>query len=296
MNRRRAKHGKSRPSSTYGTVLLSVQLAFGIAGHVVTAANAPSTFALISGAYEVEITPTYAYTITGIAFEGVQLGDRTGFYGTVIAPQPGKYIGSGHKEGGAERVEAIMLDVDGETTIPLAGRSYHGQCLRLTKLARLDQLRFEVVIELSVDGIKENKRYEALGDQPIHQFAVYAYCWNVSTTEWIARLPDGETREGTFRNDNGWQLKADPKWAAVYDPGTKKGILMLHPEIIPGMGVRSAFWDVPRRYHKYDVFPKVTNPIPKGEKSGWYRLTIKGFSADEAAWKETATAVAAPGR
>jgi hypothetical protein len=61
----------------------------------------------------VEFAGDRAWTIHRILHKGAVVADKKGFYGTVYAAQPGKWIGTGHNEGGIEKVQQVSLMVDG---------------------------------------------------------------------------------------------------------------------------------------------------------------------------------------
>lgn len=248
----------------------------------------PEDFSLVAGDYRVDINPDWAYTISRIVYKDYQLIARTGFNGTVLAAASGKYIGSGHTEGGKEIVEKIVLKVDGEAIHPESGKIYSGQEIVTVKTSRIGNLRFHTEIRLDRTGILESKRFEALERQEIHLFCLYAYGFNVNTVEWLAMLSDGTFRDGVFKNDGGWQLTAqDVKWVALYDPAP--GIVIIasqEPVIKPTTCRANGLWDVKDRYHKYDIF--IPGPVPEGTESPLYTMAIKAFSAAPDDWRQTA--------
>jgi len=246
-------------------------------------------FCLKAGPYVVTISIAWAHTVRSIVYAGDALGAATGFYGTVFSSAKGKYVGSGHTEGGKEQVREVSLEVDGRKLTPHAGQTYTGKQVRLIKTADLDRLRFVTVLELTPDYLVEYKQFEALAAQPVHQFALYAYCWSVNTREWTAELANGKMIDGSFSEDGGWRISDSVRWAAAYDPAAGKGVAMYHPELIPTgdpAGCRSGFWDVKERYHKYDVFLRVPSTIPRGDQSPRFTMVSACFTALPAAWRE----------
>ena len=59
---------------------------------------------LVSGDYRITVTEKIKHTIRKIAWKGYISGTPTGYYGAIVMPAPGKYIGAGHKEGGVVNI------------------------------------------------------------------------------------------------------------------------------------------------------------------------------------------------
>ena len=69
---------------------------------------------LESGAYRVRINEKYKHTIREVVWQGKVLATQTGYYGAILCPASGKYIGAGHTEGGAEKVLSVKVICDGK--------------------------------------------------------------------------------------------------------------------------------------------------------------------------------------
>jgi hypothetical protein len=247
---------------------------------------------LKSGAYIASINPGLRYTIRSVEFDNCRLGTPTGFYGTVMAPQSGKYIGSGHTEGGCEHVLKISFTADDKEINPAPGSTVDAAKITMRKLSQLDNLLFHTEITVSGDGILEQKKFTALKDQPIHLFSLFQACWSSATTSWLAVTAAGETSsgdfDGKFEGTNRWHLQDDVKWAANYDAAAGKGLVMYFPEVIKGKGRKTAFWEVKKAYNKFYVMLDTPSTIPAGYKSPVYALIIKGYKASIENWKSGA--------
>jgi len=268
-------------------VMFSSLISLSVFPCALSAGQDPETeiFSLESGDYRIDISSKYNYTIRRICFKGYDLGTNTGFYGTVIAPESGKYIGSGHTEGGVEQVIDLSITVDNTKIEKIKnGVTLKGELLRFNKVSKLDNLLFTTSIELTSEGLTESKSFEAVEDQKIHMLCAFAYCLNVKTTDWIAELKNGSIESGIFKNDKGWHLQKDIKWAAQFDKAASTGVLLYHPSVLEGQGRKSTFWDVPKAYHKYYFMRAAPPVIKKGFKSEKMILKVSGFSAGEADW------------
>ncbi|MFA6102560.1 MAG: LamG-like jellyroll fold domain-containing protein [Victivallaceae bacterium] len=244
---------------------------------------------LKSGAYRVSINPGLRYTIRSVEFDNCRLGTPTGFYGTVMAPQSGKYIGSGHTEGGCEQVIKISFTADGKEINPAPGSTVDAAKITMYKLSQLDNLQFQIEITVSDDGIVEQKRFVALKDQPIQLLYIFQACWSNKTTQWLAETAAGKTLsgefDGKFEGASRWHLQEDVKWAANYDAAAGKGLLMFFPEVIKGKSRKTAFWEVKKAYNKFYVMSDTPAAYPAGYKSPAYALILKGYSASAENWK-----------
>jgi Concanavalin A-like lectin/glucanases superfamily/Glycoside hydrolase 123, N-terminal domain len=254
-----------------------------------TAMAAETGTVIKSGDYEMLLSDKYVWTTRRISFGGVELGTPRGFYNTVIATKPGKFVGGGHKEGGVETFVSAELTVDGKAHPLKAGETVTGKKVVFRKITMLDKLKLHTEIVITPDGIEENKHFEAMEDQPLHLAFVYLYCWNENTTEWIAQTASGKELSGRFdgsgKGKNPWHLGKDVKWAAIYSAETKAGMVTYFPKVIPGVGRRSSFWEVKGAYNKYYLMADVPSVAKKGYKSPEYRLILKGIKAEPAKLK-----------
>ena len=75
--------------------------------------HAAGDYTLVSGDYRICISPKYKHTIRSIEWKGYMIGTATGYYGAIVIPAPGKYIGAGHTEGGVEDVKSVIAVCDG---------------------------------------------------------------------------------------------------------------------------------------------------------------------------------------
>src|SRR4051812_4722784 len=87
-------------------------------GSLVCAADSkpgpPAVVAIETREMKVEFAGDRAWTIYRISYKGETEADKVGFYGTVFAAEGGKWIGTGHNEGGLEQVQEVTLTVDGK--------------------------------------------------------------------------------------------------------------------------------------------------------------------------------------
>ena len=103
-------------------------------------------------------------------------------------------------------------------------------------------------------------------------------------------LPDGSFREGTFDNTGDFELRADPKWTALYDPKSQRVHLAWYPEPLKGQGIKTGYWDK-TVYHK--LYNQIYShaKVAKGTQAE-ARIIIRSAPAEEASWHAQAKALA----
>jgi len=239
----------------------------------------------------VEFAGDRAWTIHRIFFKGALVADKVGFYGTVFAPEGGKWIGTGHNEGGVEQVENVALTVDGEAR-PLADKaSYCGHRAEIRKRSMMGPLRLDASYVVTDDSLLEHHAYEATADTKIGTLYAFMHAWLPSTTEWLAEKPDGTTAEGSFDNGGDFELKDDPKWTAIYDPKSRSAMLAWYPKPLVGQGIKTAYWDK-TVYHK--LYNQIYSHAPVAAGARFEAAVIvRGVETDPPAWKSAARALAA---
>lgn len=233
------------------------------------------------------------YGIRTLEYDGAMLMPLSGLNGSVFVPAPAKFIGSGHTEGGSEVVEKLSLEVDGKEVAITAGSTYKGETIVYRKVGRLANLRFTTEKTITADGLLDRKRIEAVDDQVVHAINLYQWCWTAKTTEWVAQLGSGEIREGIFTDDNGFKLKEDIRWTAVYEAESQNGAMMYFPDVIKGkIGQKSCYWDKAKAYHKYYLTVDTPSKLMKGTELPIYTQVVKGFSSPKNQWKQAAKELA----
>ena len=241
--------------------------------------------------YRVEFGGERAWTICRILYKGTLLGDKNGFYGTVLIPQGGKFIGTGHTEGGVEKVEDVTLTVDGRLVELKDKAVYRGGRAELRKKSVMGPLRLEATYGVTDDCIFERHRYEAPEDTKLHLLYAFMHCWLPRTTEWIAEKPDGTIIDGKFDSSGNFKLREDVKWTALYDPVSRKAMLAWFPKVLAGQGHRTTYWDR-TNYHKLYTQLYSGAFLAKGTKSE-AALVVRGVEAAPEDWKQAVKATAA---
>jgi Glycoside hydrolase 123, N-terminal domain/Concanavalin A-like lectin/glucanases superfamily len=212
------------------------------------------------------------------------LGTQNGFYSTVMATAPGKYIGGGHTQGGEEKVLSVELLADGKIITPKIG-TITAEHFLLRKVSMFDKLKFMSEITLTPEGIIESKNFIATADQPMHLMFIYLLCLNKDMTEWRAETGEGKIMSGKFDGDftgkARWLLQKDIKWGAEYNSNSKQGVLLYYPKPSAGMGRRSSFWEVKNTYNKYYLMLKTPKSYAANYQSPTYTMVLKGFSSEK---------------
>lgn len=240
---------------------------------------------------KVDFSGDRAWTLSLIAYKGETEAGKPGFYGTVFAPEGGKWIGTGHNEGGLEQVQDVTLTIDGQPCALTDKASYHGHRAELHKHSLLGPLKLEATYVITDDGILERHRYEATADVQIATLYAFMHPWIPRTTEWLAELGDGSLIDGKFDSSGDFKLKQDPKWTAIYDPVSHRAMLAWYPVPLVGQGIKSGYWDK-TVYHKLYNQIYAHAAVASGAKFE-AAVIIRGVEADEASWKEAAKKCAA---
>lgn len=211
--------------------------------------------------FRVEIAGDRAWTISRIVHRGAEITGRTGFYGTVFSAQGGRWIGTGHNEGGVEKVEQAVLTVDGQTRELSDGAAYRGARLELRKQSFLGPIRLEAVYTVTDDAIVERHRYEFTEEVKVGTMYAFMHPFLPSTKAWLAETADGRRVEGGFDEGGGHRLREDVRWTAIHDPTARRATLVWSPQVIEGRDLKTFYWDK-NVYHKlyHSIYAKTTVP------------------------------------
>ncbi|MBM3859730.1 MAG: hypothetical protein FJ395_08790 [Verrucomicrobia bacterium] len=239
---------------------------------------------------KVEFAGDRAWTFHRILFKGDVVAGRVGFYGTVFAAEGGKWIGTGHNEGGIEQIKRVTLTVDGKPCDLTDKAVYRGRRAEIRKQSMMGPLVLEATYIVTDDCIMERHRYEVTEDVKIGTLYAFMHPWLPGTTEWIAEKPDGTILEGKFDNTGNFKLRDDPKWTAIYNPQNRRAMLAWYPDPLAGQGIKTSYWDK-TVYHKlYNQIYSHT-ALTKGTTFE-AAVIIRGVETDEASWKQAAKMLA----
>ncbi|MBI5683871.1 MAG: hypothetical protein HZC54_02200 [Verrucomicrobia bacterium] len=240
---------------------------------------------------KVEFAGDRAWTIHRIFFKGELTGDRNGFYGTVFSAEGGKWIGTGHNEGGIELVKTVTLTVDGKPRDLADKAVYRGQRAEIRKRSMIGPLALEATYIVTDDCILERHRYEVTADVKIGILYAFMHCWLPRTTEWIAEKAGGTVVEGKFDNSGDFKLKDDAKWTALYDPQSRRAMLAWYPKPLVGQNIKTGYWDK-TVYHK--LYNQIySHAAVVGGTKFEAAVIVRGVETDAASWKQAAKALAA---
>ncbi|MEO6787200.1 MAG: hypothetical protein ABI318_13800 [Chthoniobacteraceae bacterium] len=107
---------------------------------------------------KIEFAGDRAWTISSITHKGALITGRTGFYATVFSPEGGKWIGTGHNDGGIEKVESVALTVDGKPCELMDKAVYRGGRAELRKHSLMGAIKLEAVYTVTDDRVTEQHR------------------------------------------------------------------------------------------------------------------------------------------
>ena len=157
---------------------------------------------LRSGKYKVHFSQKEHFCSSQYFYDDVEIGRRTGFYGTIFAPQNVKFIGSGHTEGGVEKILETQVVCDGKTSTAAPGE-ISGSKIEFRKISLLGNLKVTAKFTLTSDEIRIDKDIEAVADQAVYSLYVFQYCWSDQLKEWMIGRPDGSTDSGVCQSNDG---------------------------------------------------------------------------------------------
>ena len=250
-------------------------------------------FSINSGDYKLVISGKEKMCITEIIYKNYPLGTPTGFYGSILAPVKAQFVGSGHTEGGEEKVISTELSVDGSPEAISQGSEFKGSKIIFKKISLLDKLKVSVNFTVTPDGIRIDKSFEAMENQNVYSFYIFQFCWTNKSKNWMIGRPDGSSQSGIFKSDMGWHLLRERElyWYALFVPDAQKGIIGYFASYYPDQG-KYMLWDK-NVYHKFYYWANLPKIIAKGSKSRQYTMVLKGFSAKPEKWEDAAKKTAA---
>lgn len=241
--------------------------------------------------FKVEFAGDRAWTIQRIFHKGELVCDINGFYGTVFAEEGGKWIGTGHNEGGVEEVDSVELIVDGKGCALADKAVYQGHRAEVHKRSMIGPLKLEANYVILDDSVLERHRYEVTKDVKIGTLYAFMHPWLPRTTEWIAEKNDGSLIEGAFDNGGDFKLKDDPKWTAIYDPQNRRAMLCWYPSPLRGQGIKTGYWDK-TVYHKLYNQLYAHADVKVGDRFE-AAVIVCGVEANPADWKVAVKSLAA---
>jgi len=240
--------------------------------------------------YAVVFSAEKAWTIYELSYAGGLLAGATGHYGTVLVPAGGKWIGTGHTEGGREIVHSLKLTVDGKDTPISVGATVEGSEIVLEKTSTIHKFAGTHTITVRDDEIVERAQLHATEDHELKLMYLFMHCWPKETTKWIAELPEAEVIEGPLESDNDHGVDRDTRWVAQCLPDRNLGILCYMPKVASTDCSKSFIWDQ-ERYHKYYVQHNAAMSFAEGDKLD-FTMVVKVVSGETGDWTATKAAAA----
>lgn len=239
---------------------------------------------LEAGNMSVRLQPGRAWTIDLFTYAGKQLSTPEGNNGVAVSFGTNEWVGGNHHEGGQEVVLEKELIVDGKSTaIPPCG-TVKGESLVFSKRSKLRDIELKLTIELLPDRVVEHHKLTVLEDTYVDTLMAIMHCWKSSTTEYIARLPDGQTVRGELKSSGGFLLNEDVTDVAVFDPSVSIALITsFDPANPPGQGRKHTFWDLDKPYHKQYFQAIDKQSLPKGTELD-FNVTVRPVPVTTEDW------------
>jgi hypothetical protein len=232
-----------------------------------------------------------AWTIDDIRWDDFRVAGPTGHFGTVLIPgeEGGRWIGTGHSEGGREIVHSLRFTADGEERAVETGATIEGDEFELFKESTIHTFDAEHTITVSGSEIVQHALLKASEAHDLSRMYLFMHCIEPATTAWIAELPDGSLTEGTFDCDGGFELERPARWTAQWFPEEQLSVLLYLTRIPEAKGAMLRMWDQ-ERYHKFYVQHNDGTSISEDEVLD-FTLVFTVVEGETGDWSATKAAV-----
>jgi hypothetical protein len=241
---------------------------------------------LQSGDLSLRIQPSRAWTFDEIRFKGDLLNNPGAFSGLVFNLGSGKFVGSGHHEGGSEEVLKVQLTVDGQPADYMHGGVFTGD-VELTKESNLLAANLKSVLRLKDGALECEQTVTPREDIALDQVYAFMFSWTTQTTEWMALTNKDQLREGDFSDTTkAWELTDNVQWTSIYNPEYKvAAVTIFPPDSQVGVGaVKHGYWNV-KAYHK-QYYQTISKSTLEKDKTYHWQVKVLFVPAEAAQWKE----------
>lgn len=269
------------------TLLLTASLA--------AAPPAEGTFTVSVGDWAVTFSASGAWAVSKVAHGGHTITTSAGAHGTALdigrkadgSPGSG-WIGGTLQMGGVEEVSDLTVTADG-TELPVTdGGKFAGQRVTVVKTSKLAALEQVLTTDLTPDRITETVALKALESQPACSLYLFMHNWSTGNTGWLAETSAGKLESGEFSDSKANFVRQPARWAALYDPAEKLGVLTACPEVIkPELGAPGmVLWDTSGYRKQY--FHVIANTTLE---QGWTTsasIVTQVFQAEPDGWPAAA--------
>ncbi len=210
-----------------------------------------------------------AWTIDEIHWNDYEVAGPTGHFGTVLVPEGGEWIGTGHTEGGQEIVHSLQFSVDGEDQSVAPGETLTGDEFELFKKSTIHKFDAEHTVTVKDSEIVERALLKATEAHDLKLMYLFMHCIEPATTKWLAQLPDGTIEEGVLDSDGEadqrFELNKPARWVAQWFPEQKLSVLLYLTRVPTGNGASIKIWDL-ERYHKFYVTHNTGLSLDEGDE------------------------------
>ncbi len=262
----------------------------GLFALAVTCFGGTENFIITCGDYSFTISPKRCYTLELLKFQNKFVTSPNSMGGVVMAASQNLFVGSGHKEGGQEKVEEIKLLLDGKEVQPEDNKNYTVEKASLLKKSKLLNLNLEHSINFSAAGIQEKIRLTGSGEQKIHLVYCFMYAMTPrADSEYLVKLGNGNLLDAKVTQDETFAIKNNVKWLAVHFPSDKRTVLLYFPKVIKGKGLASTLWQrkwYTKFYTMLDIPSMIDAKYDSGDMEGYVRV----FETNSDNWKDSVEA------
>jgi hypothetical protein len=153
----------------------------------------------------------------------------------------------------------------------LQGGEHAGKEVELVKESTLGVTRLKSIIRLKGNVLECEQILTAQEEASVNLVYAFMFPWTTATNQWIAKTVKGTIREGDFSSrDRAWELRDDVEWAAIYHPEFKvAAVTRYEGESQNGAGVKHAYWNIHKGYHKQYYQPLGKTTLVKDKTYHW---------------------------
>lgn len=232
-----------------------------------------------------------AWTLDEIWYDGFKIAGPTGHYGTVLIPEGGQFIGTGHSEGGREVVHSVQISADGAERPVAVDTTIEAQSFELVKRSTIHKFDATHTVTVLGDEIVQRAQLTATEAHELKLMYLFMHCIEPGTTRWVAETPEGEIEEGEFESDKDFELSQKVRWVAQWFPEQQLAVLLYSTRVPDQPTGITRLWDQPH-YHKFYLQTNATTwALAEGDAID-YTLVFRPVPGETGDWSAVRAAAA----
>lgn len=244
---------------------------------------------VVTPGFGVRIAPMWAWTLDAITYRGRVLSDDKGLHGLVFDLGEGKFVGSGHREGGREEVLEVKIEADGKPVDIFLAGEIKGDEILIVKNSRVAGLSLQSILKIKAEEIESEQFIRIEQDFRVARMYAFMYPWLTSTSEYIAETIGGKALEGEFAS-KGFIVHDKLRWSAVYEPQSQTAAISYFP-LNKAEDNFLHFFNDHEAYRKQYFSVMGERELKAGEEFR-FGMKMRAIVAPQSEWKQKAREVA----